>query len=554
VSAPPITFADERLAVRFDRFDADAYDLFLRLKRLPEQSVEFDPETEAYTVSAPARFAKLLGVDRPPPARAALPLADYLFDDQRHIVGTALDAKRFAVWSDCGLGKTAVGLEFGRQVCHRTGGRVLVVTFAEIVGQWQTEAAGFYGDALPVVRLKTREEVKEWCRSGAVGGVPTEAKVAVTNYEKFNHEDESDQVVTELRLLAGLILDESSRLKTGGGKQKWAIIKSGKGIEYKLSLTATPAPNELMEFASQASFLETMRSDSEIIWTYFARDNKTHRWTIKPHAKRAFFEFMSSWSIYVQNPKRFGWRLDLPDVPEPEYVRVDIEPTAGQLAEAQTILTAARAGETPDLFAHRETNTIERMKLSQLAKGFLYHKPLAADGTKLPRGVKRVESHKPAVVARIAADELARGSRVVTWTVFDGESNLLREHFDRAGLPYEVLTGDTPEAERVATLDRFRRGECPHLVTRAALLGFGQNFQFVRAMILSGWTDSYEAFYQLVHRAVRHGQTERVRIYLPCVRELEDETLANLDRKARQMAGAIGEMEANYVRVLNGGA
>src|SRR5262249_25069305 len=118
------------------------------------------------------------------------------------------------------------------------------------------------------------------------GGVSAKAMIAVVNYEKFNHKGEDDQVVNECRHLAGVVLDESGRLANSGGKQKWAIIKSFRGVEYKLSLTATPAPNEIVEFASQASFLEKMRAENiqdaaeQIIWTYFTRHPKTHRWTI----------------------------------------------------------------------------------------------------------------------------------------------------------------------------------------------------------------------------------------------------------------------------------
>src|SRR5438105_11367133 len=117
-----------------------AYDLFLKIKRIPETRVAFDSKDETYTITAPARFASMLGVERPAPSTGDLPLADYLYDDQRCIVTTALDAKRYACWSDCGTGKTSIGLEFGRHVMHRTGARVLVTTFNEIVAQWQEEA------------------------------------------------------------------------------------------------------------------------------------------------------------------------------------------------------------------------------------------------------------------------------------------------------------------------------------------------------------------------------------------------------------------------------
>src|SRR5258707_280175 len=214
------------MRIRFDRFDLAAYRLFLKCKALPESEVSYIPETESYTISAPSRFASLLGVQAPLTAALGLPMLTRLFEDQVYLTKLALEAKRFAIWSQCGNGKTLIGLEYARQVVARTGGRVLIVTFNEIVPVWLEEARNFYGDTL--FPLKTREEMRQWCESGLPG-------VAIVNYEKFNPGELAEQVVNECRHLAGVVLDESSRLKGGGGKQKWALIKSCRGIEYKLS-------------------------------------------------------------------------------------------------------------------------------------------------------------------------------------------------------------------------------------------------------------------------------------------------------------------------------
>lgn len=58
---PAITFQRDRLAVRFDQFGPDAYRRFLQVKALPESEIEFDRDTETYTVTAPARYAVMLG-------------------------------------------------------------------------------------------------------------------------------------------------------------------------------------------------------------------------------------------------------------------------------------------------------------------------------------------------------------------------------------------------------------------------------------------------------------------------------------------------------------
>lgn len=268
--------------------------LFLQTKSLPESQVTYDWEADRYEVTTPARFAALLGV--PGVVRVTEPIepAAHLFDYQRWTIRQALEAKRFAAWLDTGLGKTAVYLEWARQVRQLTGARVLILTPLGIIPQVIEEAQRFYGDGLPIERLSTREALIDWLPKDGPA-------VGICNYEKF-----IPGTISELRYLGGLVADEASLLRTGGGVIKWNLIHSAKGIEYKLACTATPAPNDAMEYASQAAFLEKLRNEGEILWTYFQRD-KFNNWFIKPHAKAAFYRFMASWSLYMRDPVRFGF-------------------------------------------------------------------------------------------------------------------------------------------------------------------------------------------------------------------------------------------------------
>lgn len=531
---PEVRFAGDRLSIRFDRFDLGAYDLFLRCKKLPEFDLAVDDELH-YEITAPARFAPLLGVETPKVRAQDLAVAGHLFDDQAAVLALALEAKRFACWADCGWGKTPLGLEWARQVVHRTTGRVLIVTMAEIVGEWLEQAARFYGGGLPLLRLKSREHMLAWMEFGD----PSGAMIAVCNYEKWNPPSLEEQVVRQAKYLAGIVLDESSRLKTGGGKQKWALIKSCKGIEYKLSCTATPAPNEVMEFASQASFLEKMRSEGDILWTYFRRDPKTHRWTVKEHAREAFFRFMSSWSIYIRDPRRYGWRQGMAEVPAPT-VHVHELPVSAEQRKLLAETLGRPDGELDLAGGPAEFNAIQGAKVSQLAKGFRY----VTRGGK--RSVEKVVSHKPAFVARLVEQEAAAGLTVLVWTVFDAEAELLSAQLQHR-VPHETLTGKTPKKRRLEIIERFRSGQVRVLISRASVLGFGLNLQVVGSMIFSGWTYGYESYYQAVRRAYRQGQTRAVRVHLPVVPLLEGDMLDTIGRKQADHEAAIAEMERHYV-------
>lgn len=590
---PIIRMDGGSLRIRFDNFGTDSYGLFLRVKRLPEYQVDYDRETCVYDVSAPARYAPMLGLPIPTPEASDLPMNPRLFDDQRAAATLALDTKRFAVWFDTGLGKSLILLEWLRQVSHRTSGRVLLITLANLISQMLEMNKEFYGDTLPIVRLNSKAEMREWCEHGKLRGEPVIAcgqrvMIGIVNYEKFNPDGvgKDGSTIHELRHLTGLALDESSRLAMGGGKQKWSIIHSSKGIPYKLSCTATPAPNATMEFASQASFLERMRSEGEIIWTYFTRDSKTHRWTVKAHARKAFFEFMASWSIYVRDPRRFGWRLDMPDLPEPELITHEIAPTIEQQQEA-AMLAVEPSGQMM-LCGDHDTNTIQRAKLSQIAKGFVYNKiepkkrkavdpsgeesevvEIPDDIPATVERVRRIPSDKPATIARIIKADVEAGLQVLVWTIFDAESDIIAEALESIGytrhgkpakslgdVSFDVLTGKvkaTKDGEigpRDEMLERFRTGKSRILISRAVMLGYGMNFQHCGSMVFSGWSDSYIQWYQAIRRAYRYGQTKRVRIHVPVIRLLEGTQLENIGGKEDRNEAEIREMENNYLAAM----
>lgn len=521
------------LTITFDRFDLEHYPLFIRAKTLPESTVAYDWETDRYTVTTAARFAELLGVPAPTPNHARLPLADHLFDYQAWAVELALEAKRFALWADTGLGKTSMYLEWARQVRTMTGRPVLILAPLAVIPQTIAEAERWYGDDMSIQRLDTRDDLIAWCAStwtfSADRGL--ESGFAITNYEKF-----IPGTISELRNVAGLVADESGILKTGGGKIKWNLIKSARGIEYKLSCTATPAPNEAMEYASQAAFLEKLRTEGDILWTYFQRD-KYGTWFVKPHAREAFYRFMASWSLYMRDPAAFGFDDILSSLPAP----VMHEERIAMTAEQRELLQAFAVESGKGLFAEAKLGVKERAKFAQIARGFRY----VGDGR--DREVRPVDSRKVDRVVEIARSEIAAGRHVLVWTTFDAEGDILRPLIGRQAA---ILTGSQSQDERQVILDRFRAGEIRCLISKPSLIGYGLNLQFVTSMIFSGIDDSMERRYQAIRRAYRFGQTEPVHVWTPYVPELEGVMFDNVAQKEARFLDEVAAQEGHYRAAL----
>lgn len=214
-----------------------------------------------------------------------------LFDFQRDIVRWALRKGKACIFADCGLGKTAMQLEWARHVVEQSGRPVLI--FAPLAVSQQTQREGVkFGIEVQVCRSQRD------CRQG----------ISITNYEMLEQFDPS--------AFAGIVIDESSILK-GDGPMRKAITDFARAIPYRLACTATPAPNDHMELGNHAEFLGIM-TKTEMLSTFFVHDGgDTSKWRLKGHAEKAFWEWIARSAVMVRKPSDLGYDdggFELPDI------------------------------------------------------------------------------------------------------------------------------------------------------------------------------------------------------------------------------------------------
>jgi hypothetical protein len=207
-----------------------------------------------------------------------------LFDFQQDVVGWATRKGKAALFLDCGLGKSAIQLDWARLVHDHTGGDVLVLAPLAVAQQTRREAEKFH-IAAPVAICRTQDDVR--------------AGINIANYEMLQHFDPAH--------FAGVVLDESSILKSQDGKTRTAIIEAFRATPYRLACTATPAPNDHMELGNHAEFLGAM-TRAEMLAMFFTHDGgDTSQWRLKRHAERAFWEWVASWAVLMRRPADLGY-------------------------------------------------------------------------------------------------------------------------------------------------------------------------------------------------------------------------------------------------------
>lgn len=208
-----------------------------------------------------------------------------LFPFQKYCVRRALKVGRFAMFEDCGLGKTIQQLEWADKVKNHIDKPVLILAPLGVIGQTIKEGAKFGYEVTELGLTAFDQDLK-------VG-------IYITNYDNMENID--------AYLFGGVILDESSILKNFAGKTKQALIDSFKDTPYKLCCTATPSPNDTTELCNHAEFLNVM-TRNEMLAMYFVHDGgSTSDWRLKGHAKQDFWDFVSTWSVMLSKPGDIGF-------------------------------------------------------------------------------------------------------------------------------------------------------------------------------------------------------------------------------------------------------
>lgn len=377
-----------------------------------------------------------------------------MYEFQKDITRWALAKGRACIFADCGLGKTLMQLEWAQQIHNRTGGKVLILAPLSVCEQTKREGELF---GYNVNICESQNDV--------IDGIN------ITNYEKLNK--------FIAKKFIAVVLDESSILKSFTGKVRTSIIDNFINVPYKLACTATPAPNDYMELGNHSEFCGVM-TRAEMLSMFFVHDGgETSKWRLKGHAEDIFWQWMASWSVFVDNPRNLGYEIDGYDLPELHINEIIVD------------------GDEP---------IKESLSLTE-----------------------RRQSRKDSLQLRCEkAAELVNNSdeQWLVWCDLNDESKKLHELINES----VEVKGSDKDTHKSSSILNFGNGSIKSLVIKPKIASYGINWQNCHNMIFTGLSDSFEAFYQAVRRCWRFGQTHEVNVYIiisakeGCVKE-------NIERK-----------------------
>ena len=217
-------------------------------------------------------------------------IPEEMFAFQADITKWALRRGRAAIFAGTGLGKSFMELVWADQVVKHTGRPVLHLAPLAVTDQMASEAVKF---GIAAQQVRTQAD----CLLGN----------NIVNFQKLDHFD--------LSRFGGVILDESSILKSTDGHYRTRLIAECQRIPFRLAATATPAPNDFMELGNHAEFLGVM-SYTDMLATFFTHDGgETQKWRLKGHAENEFWRWMASWSVMLRTPSDLGYSNEGYDLP-----------------------------------------------------------------------------------------------------------------------------------------------------------------------------------------------------------------------------------------------
>ncbi|MBE3141437.1 MAG: hypothetical protein IMZ53_12755 [Thermoplasmata archaeon] len=339
--------------------------------------------------------------------------------------------------------------------------------------------------------------------------------INITNYENIDNFDECWQIVD------GIVLDESSILKSLAGETRRKLIKFFVDVKYKLCCTATPAPNDYTELGNHAEFLGVC-STAEMLSTYFVNGNKTSetvtdsgiilrkkhsnkngtQWRMRYHAQKDYFRWLSSWAMAIRKPSDLGYDDDGFKLP-----KLNIIP----------IITNAEYVPVDELFFS------------------------GLKGLKQRADVRNQTANKKL----LEIQKLTTGKEQwLIWCGLDVESK-----FAKDGIEDSIEVKGSQDVEyKAKAFEDFQDKKIRILITKGKIGGLGMNFQVCHNVIFFGLNDSWEMFYQCIRRCYRFGQKKEVNVYI-VVSDIELEIYENIKRKGemseRMMNGLIEEVK-NY--------
>lgn len=414
-----------------------------------------------------------------------------------------VEGGRRACFAAFGLHKTVTQLETIRIMLTKTSGRGLIIAPLGVRQEFTKDAINILGWESGPKFIRRIEEAED-------------TGIYITNYETVRDGK------LDPRLFQVASLDEASILRGLGGSKTFrefmrlftgdaGVNGDRRGVEtvpYRFVATATPSPNDYIELLAYADFLGIM-DVSQAKTRFFKRDStKADNLKIYPHKEEEFWMWVASWALFVSKPS------DLTGNPDDDhgYILPDLD---------------IRWHEIPS--DHTKAGTEKNGQFKAFAE--------TAIGLEGSAKEKRLSlQSRINKMVDIASED--PDAHLILWHDLEDERRMIEKAFPTCK---SVFGSQKLELREEIVMD-FSNGELAKLAGKPSMLGSGTNLQkYCSWAIYSGIGFKFNDFIQSIHRLLRFGQTNKVRIDL-IYTEAERMIRKQLERKWQQHNLMVNKM------------
>lgn len=407
----------------------------------------------------------------------------------------AIKGGRRAIFAKFGLTKTAMQLELAYQVIAYTGKPFLIAMPLNVMREFKSDNADYFKSQYATEYITDTDTIDTY-----------EKKVYLTNYERIRKGD------IDPTKFGGCSFDEASILRSLKTETTNYVLTYFRKVPYRFVATATPSPNEFIEILNYAEYLGV--ADRGHILTRFFKRNSTKAGdlTLLDSKKKEFWQWVSTWAVFISKPSDLGFSDEGYDLPELNVIEHRLEHITDEviynkrgeivLVKDQTgnlQAAAAEKRETIDLRAQKAFDIVHTGD-DQYKNFILWH---------------HLEPERMAIEKKFAEND-----NIVLKSVFGSQKNSVKEQ----------LLGD------------YSEGKYQILSTKPCIAGSGSNFQHVcHNQIFVGIDDKFNDFFQAIHRTYRFRAKFQNNIHIIYTSN-EDKRFENLMRKWRQYEEQQQEM------------
>lgn len=380
-----------------------------------------------------------------------------LMPHQKDIVEFAILGGRRAVFASFGLGKTFIQLEIASQVIKKTGKPFLICCPLAVAGEFKRDNQKL-NTGYPITYITDTDSIESY-----------EPQIFITNYERVRMGD-----IDPLKF-GGVSFDEASILRNLKTETTNYVLAYFKKVPYRFVATATPTPNDFIEILNYADFLG-IASRGHLLTRFFQRDStKAGNLTLYPHKINEFWQWVSTWAVFINMPSDFGYDnagYDLPQI-----------------------------------------NIIEHCVKSEQKESYINKSGELVFFKDVTKGLVEIsrEKRESAFIRCNKAVEIAKECKsAILWHHLEYERDILENLIDGTS----VYGGQTNKLKEQLLID-FSEGKYNYLLTKPKIAGSGCNFQeYCSDAIFVGIDYKFNDFIQAIHRIYRFGQKNQVNIHI----------------------------------------